>query len=528
MLATLLGEFLRVVPRQEKGQKAMNTRSLALLFVFVVATFGCGDVVGINDPVDDSTGYYGSVSVVDFGDDNSIMAAPGDPAERELTLRMTWKGGSSEDLLDGKMIRFHEGETTLSLLNANGVELSAGLQITLAGVTYFVPQQAVSREQLVSYESITGDPGVINWGTFTQELVHPVQVVRVAIPGVFSAAPRIEINHLAQAIETRQDLDSQWFAVLPLAAQYSYGIRARAGEVVVNSGIQVEQLGMIFSSDGQYHPYAGQSRSITLENGNRASGYARLAFDANANMTNPGDPLSEPPLEPGVGGNPGVDSGLGDVLFGVPNQPAVVITYPANGAVLAAGTDQLRVVADIRNHPGNVHWSLRATNNVARGPSVSSIWQGAILSDLVDGGEYELTAQLIDEDQNPLVPNISHTVRFSIAEPADQVGELPREKELSFVVAANDQVGRTEGFAVSRGEFIEIHRSDDARRSNAQLFINGEATTIELWPGDARYGPFERGTWVSKVEIWQWVDAEFVVNDEATLQANWSVTVVSV
>ncbi|MBT7339454.1 MAG: hypothetical protein HN802_07205 [Candidatus Jacksonbacteria bacterium] len=433
---------------------------------------------------------------------------------------MTWDGGSSEDELDGQTIRFPEGETTLSLYSIYGVELSVGLRITLGATTYFVPPKAVSSNQLASYESITGDPGIINWGAFTQELVQPVQVVRVTIPGVFSFPPRIDINHLDRSILTRQDLNSQWFAVLPLAAQYSYGIRASVGEVIVNTGIQVEQLGMIFSSDGKYYPYAAPARSIVLENGNPASGYVRLAFDADANMLNPGDPLSEPPEEPGVGGNAGVDPGFTDELFGEQNLPSISIESPGDNDEFLAGTHSVQVAVVVQNHQGGVSWSL---SPLAVGSDIVSvgdvgIHRGATANGLSDGVTYTVTARLDGLE-------ISDTVQFTIGEPADQVGELPREVELHFSGGGIDRIGSTHDFRVQAGDYVVVTRNDEARESNSLLVVNDVVQPeVRLWDGSAIYGPFDDASKVL-IYIWQWADAEFVVNDENTLQANWNVFV---
>ena len=151
-------------------------------------------------------------------------------------------------------------------------------------------------------------------------------------------------------------------------------------------------------------------------------------------------------------------NGMDSVTFTVAPVPIVVITAPAEGRQVAAGTREIPLTVSVQHHDAHWHWRANEpfpTGGLAGGNHVDA-GVSATITELRDGVTYTVHAALVDDAHNLLEPSITASSTFTTGDPTYTTDTvlpkglslfaLPLDAErLTFGGVVLDLAGRTGG-----------------------------------------------------------------------------------
>tara|TARA_Y100000385_G_scaffold275958_1_gene321089 strand:+ start:7525 stop:9609 length:2085 start_codon:yes stop_codon:yes gene_type:complete len=184
-----------------------------------------------------------------------------------------------------------------------------------------------------------------------------------------------------------------------------------------------------------------------------------------------------------------VDSGWADVgsYEGCVSGPVLSINSPSNGQEFPSGTTSVTLSVSVANFAidatpanggtgdGHIHWTLDGESQPMKYDTEDEI------INVVDGGSHTVVMTLVDNNHQPIAPEISQTVSFSVVFPCDlQVGTIistcdstTSEDTDTYTTTLAFTGGGTTIYSIDTGGVGSIGGDDPTLTSDGTVVISG-------------------------------------------------------
>ena len=184
-----------------------------------------------------------------------------------------------------------------------------------------------------------------------------------------------------------------------------------------------------------------------------------------------------------------IDTGWSDIgtYAGCASGPVLSINNPSNGQEFASGTTAVTLSVSVANFEvdatpanggtgdGHIHWSLDGVDQPMKYDTADET------VNVVDGGSHTVVMTLVNNDHQPITPEISQTVSFSVAFPCDlQVGTITStcdsttaEDTDTYTTTLTFTGGGTTTYIIGTGETGIITGDDPSTVSEGTIIVSG-------------------------------------------------------
>ena len=184
-----------------------------------------------------------------------------------------------------------------------------------------------------------------------------------------------------------------------------------------------------------------------------------------------------------------IDTGWSDIgtYAGCASGPVLSINNPSNGQEFASGTTAVTLSVSVANFEvdatpanggtgdGHIHWSLDGVDQPMKYDTADET------INVVDGGSHTVVMTLVNNDHQPITPEISQTVSFSVLFPCDlQVGTITStcdsttaEDTDTYTTTLAFTGGGTTTYIIGTGEIGVITGDDPSTISEGTIIVSG-------------------------------------------------------
>ena len=184
-----------------------------------------------------------------------------------------------------------------------------------------------------------------------------------------------------------------------------------------------------------------------------------------------------------------IDTGWSDIgtYAGCASGPVLSINNPSNGQEFASGTTAVTLSVSVANFEvdatpanggtgdGHIHWSLDGVDQPMKYDTADET------VNVVDGGSHTVVMTLVNNDHQPITPEISQTVSFSVLFPCDlQVGTITStcdsttaEDTDTYTTTLTFTGGGTTTYIIGTGETGIITGDDPSTVSEGTIIVSG-------------------------------------------------------
>jgi len=184
-----------------------------------------------------------------------------------------------------------------------------------------------------------------------------------------------------------------------------------------------------------------------------------------------------------------IDTGWSDIgtYAGCASGPVLSINNPSNGQEFASGTTAVTLSVSVANFEvdatpanggtgdGHIHWSLDGVDQPMKYDTADET------INVVDGGSHTVVMTLVNNDHQPITPEISQTVSFSVLFPCDlQVGTITStcdsttaEDTDTYTTTLTFTGGGTTTYIIGTGETGIITGDDPSTVSEGTIIVSG-------------------------------------------------------
>jgi len=184
-----------------------------------------------------------------------------------------------------------------------------------------------------------------------------------------------------------------------------------------------------------------------------------------------------------------IDTGWSDIgtYAGCASGPVLSINNPSNGQEFASGTTAVTLSVSVANFEvdatpanggtgdGHIHWSLDGVDQPMKYDTADET------VNVVDGGSHTVVMTLVNNDHQPITPEISQTVSFSVLFPCDlQVGTITStcdsttaEDTDTYTTTITFTGGGTTTYIIGTGETGIITGDDPSTVSEGTIIVSG-------------------------------------------------------
>jgi hypothetical protein len=184
-----------------------------------------------------------------------------------------------------------------------------------------------------------------------------------------------------------------------------------------------------------------------------------------------------------------IDTGWSDIgtYAGCASGPVLSINNPSNGQEFASGTTAVTLSVSVANFEvdatpanggtgdGHIHWTLDGVDQPMKYDTADET------INVVDGGSHTVVMTLVNNDHQPITPEISQTVSFSVLFPCDlQVGTITStcdsttaEDTDTYTTTLTFTGGGTTTYIIGTGETGIITGDDPSTVSEGTIIVSG-------------------------------------------------------
>ena len=184
-----------------------------------------------------------------------------------------------------------------------------------------------------------------------------------------------------------------------------------------------------------------------------------------------------------------IDTGWSDIgtYAGCASGPVLSINNPSNGQEFASGTTAVTLSVSVANFEvdatpanggtgdGHIHWTLDGVDQPMKYDTADET------VNVVDGGSHTVVMTLVNNDHQPITPEISQTVSFSVLFPCDlQVGTITStcdsttaEDTDTYTTTLTFTGGGTTTYIIGTGETGIITGDDPSTVSEGTIIVSG-------------------------------------------------------
>ena len=184
-----------------------------------------------------------------------------------------------------------------------------------------------------------------------------------------------------------------------------------------------------------------------------------------------------------------IDTGWSDIgtYAGCASGPVLSINNPSNGQEFASGTTAVTLSVSVANFEvdatpanggtgdGHIHWTLDGVDQPMKYDTADET------INVVDGGSHTVVMTLVNNNHQPITPEISQTVSFSVLFPCDlQVGTITStcdsttaEDTDTYTTTLAFTGGGTTTYIIGTGEIGVITGDDPSTISEGTIIVSG-------------------------------------------------------